>query len=180
MPEFVLMRWGFIPAYVRGDESPPVLINARSETVHEKPAFRAAFMRRRCLLPADGFYEWTGRKGAKRPFLLSRPDGGLFGFAGIWECWQDRVNGGEIDTVAILTCEANGVVGRLHNRMPVILQPEQFEPWLGGEETELETARELMKPVPDDFLQAAEMDPKINDSRIDEPGIQAPVQPALL
>jgi len=180
VPQFVLMRWGFIPAYVKGDERPPVLINARSETVAEKAAFRAAFKRRRCLLPADGFYEWTGPKGAKRPFLFSRPEAGLFGFAGIWECWQDGKNGGEIDTVAILTCGANKVVGQLHDRMPVILRPEQFETWLGGEETELEAASQLLKPAPDDFLQAEEMDPRINNSKIDEPGIQQPVQPALL
>ncbi len=177
------MRWGFVPAYVKDPKTLPLLINARSETAHEKPAFRNAFRRRRCLLPADGFYEWMGRRGAKRPFLVQRPGGALFGLAGIWECWMDRESGAEIDTVAILTCASNKWLSLLHDRMPVVLVPEQFAAWLDCDETDpakLEAARAMAQPVADDFFEMIELDPKINNSKLDEPGIRQPVQPGLL
>lgn len=180
---FVLMRWGFIPGFAKDPKDLPLLINARGETAAEKPAFRNAFRRRRCLLPADGFYEWTGPKGAKRPFLFRSREGGLFGFAGLWECWEDRKNGGEIDTVAILTTGANKVVSALHDRMPVVLARDDFDAWLACDEESpeaAERARALLRPAPEAFLEAVELDPKINNSKLDEPGIQQPVQPALL
>jgi len=182
-PSFALMRWGFVPAYARDLKSAPVLINARSETAPDRPPFRNAFRRRRCLLPADGFYEWIGTRGAKRPLLMRRPGGALFGFAGIWECWIDRVSGGEIDTVAILTCAANRRLSAVHGRMPVVLRPAQFAPWLDCDESDpakLAAAREMANAVPDDFFEMIELDPCINDSRRDEPGIQRPLQPSLL
>jgi putative SOS response-associated peptidase YedK len=169
---FRLMRWGFLPGFVRDPKKLPALINARSETVAEKPAFRNAFKRRRCLLPADGFYEWTGPKGARRPFLLQPMQTGPFGFAGIWECWQDRQSGGEIDTVAILTCAANACLSRLHDRMPVVVAPQDFDLWLDGDETKAEAAKALLLPAPEDFFGIVELHPKINNSKIDEPGIQ--------
>jgi putative SOS response-associated peptidase YedK len=176
---FRLMRWGLLPFFVKDVKQFPILLNARAEGVLTKPAYRDAFARRRCLIPADGFYEWTGPKGRRRPFLLRPRAGGLIAFAGIWERWRDR-EGGEIDTVAVLTCAANATVAALHDRMPVVLPFERFEAWLDITATTAETAAELLQPAPDDLFEAIELDPKINDSKRDEPGIQEPLQPTLL
>jgi putative SOS response-associated peptidase YedK len=155
------------------------MINARGEGIATKSAFRRAFAERRCLVPADGFYEWTGPKGARRPFLLRPRRGGLIAFAGIWERWRDR-EGNETDSVAIITCDANATVAPLHDRMPVVLGPEDFEAWLDCKTTGLDSAEELLKPAPDDPFEAIEMHPQINDSRREEPGIQQPLQTQLL
>jgi putative SOS response-associated peptidase YedK len=176
--QFALVRWGLLPAWVKDPKNSSLLINARGESLTDKPAFQAAMKRRRCLIPADGFYEWTGSK-SRRPFLLRARKRGLIAFAGIWECWRDR-EGAEIDTVAILTCAANATVTPLHNRMPVVLPADAFEAWLDCAGTEAEAALALLQPTPDDLLEAIEIDPKINDSRHDEPDIQQPLQPSLL
>jgi putative SOS response-associated peptidase YedK len=176
---FRLMRWGFLPHFVKDVKQLPTLINARAEGVATKPAFRTAVARRRCLIPADGFYEWTGPKARRRPFLLRPRDGGLIAFAGLWECWRDR-EGGEIDTVAILTYAANATVTPLHDRMPVVLPPHAFEAWLDSAATEVDAALALLQPAPDDLLEAVEIHPKINDPRRDEPGLQEPLQSQLL
>ncbi len=130
-------------------------------------------------MPADGFYEWAGPKGTRRPFLLRPRRGGLIAFAAIWERWRDK-DGGEIDSVAIITCDANGTVAPLHDRMPVVLGMEDFEAWLDCKTTDVSAAQELLKPAPDDLLEAIEMHPQINDSRREEPGIQQPLQTQLL
>jgi putative SOS response-associated peptidase YedK len=172
---FRLMRWGLLPDFVKDPKAFPTLINARAEDALEKASFRNAMRRRRCLVPADGFYEWTGSKRARRPFLLRPRQGGLFAFAGIFESWH-----GEIDTVAILTCPANRLVAKLHDRMPVVLAEEHFEAWLDVEGTTAEDATALLVPAPEDFFEAIELDPKINNSRNDAPGIQEPLQKELL
>lgn len=176
---FRLMRWGLLPAFVKDPKRFPTLINARSEEVLSKPSFRHAVRRRRCLIPADGFYEWTGAKGKKRPFHLRPREPRLIAFAGLYETWQDPA-GGQIDTVTILTCEANRMVAALHDRMPVVLDPEQFEAWLDVEGVTAEEALAILGPAADDLFEAVELDPKINDSRKDEPGIQEPLQLSLL
>jgi putative SOS response-associated peptidase YedK len=134
---------------------------------------------RRCLVPADGFYEWTGPKGARRPFLLRSRQGGLIAFAAIWERWRDRARG-EIDAFAIITCDANATVASLHGRMPVVLGHEHFDSWLDCKITDASAAQAQLQPAPDDLLEAIEMHPQINDSRRDEPGIQQPLQTQLL
>lgn len=174
---FRLMRWGLLPGFVKDPKKFPTLINARSEEVLEKPSFRHAVRRRRCLVPADGFYEWTGQKGKRRPFHLRPRAPRLIAFAGLHECWQDP-QGGEIDTVTILTCAANRTVSALHDRMPVVLEPEQYEDWLDAKRVSAEEALAMIAPAADDLFEAVELDPKINDSRKDEPGIQEPLQPA--
>jgi putative SOS response-associated peptidase YedK len=168
--QFRLMRWGLLPSFVKDPKQFPTLINARGEEVLDKPSFRGAMRYRRCLVPADGFYEWTGPKGKRRP-----PH--LIAFAGIYERWRDP-EGGEVDTVAILTCAANDIVAPLHDRMPVVLPVEHFEAWLDVKGTAPEAA--LLQPASNDLLEAIEMDPKINDSKRDEPGIQQPLEPSLL
>ncbi|OFW71916.1 MAG: hypothetical protein A2W02_01690 [Alphaproteobacteria bacterium RBG_16_64_48] len=176
---FRLMRWGLLPGFVKDPKQFPTLINARSEEVLEKPSFRHAMRFRRCLVPADGFYEWTGPKGERRPFLLRPREARLIAFAGIYERWRDA-DGVEIDTVAILTCPANGTIGLLHDRMPVVLPLQHFAAWLDVKGTPAETAANLLQPAPDALLEAIEMHPKINDSKRDEPGIQEPLEPSLL
>jgi putative SOS response-associated peptidase YedK len=168
---FRLMRWGLLPSFVKDPKKFPTLINARSEEVLEKPSFRNAMRWRRCLIPADGFYEWTGPKGKRRPFLLRHKMPKLIAFAGLYERWRDG-QGGEIDTVAILTCPSNASVSVLHDRMPVVLAPEDFASWLDVKGTPPETAAALLRPAPEDLFEAIELNPKINDSKRDEPGIQ--------
>lgn len=176
---FGLMRWGLLPGFVKDPKQFPTLINARAEEVLEKPSFRHAMRFRRCLVPADGFYEWTGPKGKRRPFLLRPREARLIAFAGIYERWRDA-DGAEIDTVAILTCPAYGTIGLLHDRMPVVLPLEHFAAWLDVKGTPAEAAANLLQPAPDALLEAIEMHPKINDSKRDEPGIQEPLEPSLL
>ena len=176
---FRLMRWGLLPSFVKDPKRFPTLINARAEEVLEKPSFRNAMRWRRCLIPADGFYEWTGPKGKSRPFLLRPKTPKLIAFAGLYERWRDG-QGGEINTVAILTCPSNTLVSVLHDRMPVVLPPEDFASWLDVKGTPPEIAAALLRPAPDDLFEAIELNPKINDSKRDEPGIQEPLQKELL
>jgi putative SOS response-associated peptidase YedK len=175
---FRLMRWGLLPSFVKDPKKFPTLINARSEEVLAKPSFRNAMRWRRCLIPADGFYEWTGPKGKRRPFLLRPKETKLIAFAGLYERWRDA-QGGEIDTVAILTCLSNATVAVLHDRMPVVLAPEDFASWLDVRGTSPEAAAALLRSAPEDLFEAIELDPKINDSKRDEPGIQEPLQHSL-
>jgi putative SOS response-associated peptidase YedK len=176
---FRLMRWGLLPSFIKDPKKFPTLINTRAEEVLDKPSFRHAMRYRRCLIPADGFYEWTGPKGKRRPFLLRPRQAPLIAFAGLYERWRDG-EGGEIDTVAILTCPANRPVAELHDRMPVVLAREHFEAWLDVKGTDPQAALALLQPAPDDLFEAIEMHPKINDSKRDEPGIQEPLEPSLL
>jgi putative SOS response-associated peptidase YedK len=177
--QFKLMRWGLLPSFVKDLKQFPTLINARSEEVLDKASFRHAMRYRRCLVPADGFYEWTGPKGKRRPFLLRPRTPHLIAFAGIYERWRDPA-GGETDTVAILTCPANRAVAPLHDRMPVVLPVEHFAAWLDVNGTDAEAAVALLQPASDDLFEAIEMHPKINDSKRDEFGIQEPLEPSLL
>lgn len=132
------VRWGLVPSW---SKQPPArakpLINARSETAAEKPAFRAAMKRRRCLVPADGFYEWSGQKGDKQPWFITRTDGAPMVFAGLWERWTGEPDPGapeeSVDTFCILTAEASADIAHLHERCPVILEPAAFAAWLDPE-----------------------------------------------
>jgi putative SOS response-associated peptidase YedK len=127
--ELALVRWGLIPGWVKDPREFKMLINARAETAADKPSFRAAIRHRRCLVPADGFYEWTGAPGAKRPHLIRPRHGGPMAMAGIFEHWQGA-DGSEIETLAILTVAANRTMSVFHDRMPAILPPEHFDVWL--------------------------------------------------
>ncbi len=173
---FRLMRWGLLPAFVKDPKTFPTLINARSEGVLNKPSFRHAVRRRRCLVPANGFYEWTGPKGKRRPFHIRPQPPRLIAFAGLYEYWQDP-QGGEIDTATILTCAANRTVSGLHDRMPVVVEPEHYDDWLDVTRVSAEEALAMIGPADDDLFETLELHPKINDSRKDEPGIQEPLQP---
>jgi putative SOS response-associated peptidase YedK len=150
---FRLVRWGFIPGWVKEIKPGKPLINARGETVVEKPSFRNAMKRRRCLIPADGFYEWEGDiPGKKKPHYIQRPDQGLMAFAGLWEHWAGA-DGSELETGVIITTEANPQVGAFHPRSPVIIEPKDFERWFDVENVPPEEAAALLKPVPDGYWQ---------------------------
>jgi putative SOS response-associated peptidase YedK len=178
--QFMLMRWGFIPGWVKDPKDFPLVINIRSESAAEKPSFRAALARRRCLMPADGFYEWhrlgEGRRQENRPYLFRRPDRGFFAFAALWETWHSP-DGSEIDTVAMVTGPANGQMAAIHHRSPVIVPPEAFDAWLDPA-AEPATLRGLLCPPPDDLLEMIRLDDAVNKVANDGPELQLPFDPA--
>lgn len=137
--QFRLMRWGFLPAWVKDPGKFALVINARSETVLEKPSFRNAIKRRRCLLPADGYYEWQASPARKRPFFIRRRDGAPIAFAGVAETWAGP-NGEEVDTVAIVTTAANPEMAMLHERVPVTIAPSDFDRWLDSNVSDADEA----------------------------------------
>ncbi|HEX8355517.1 MAG TPA: SOS response-associated peptidase, partial [Pyrinomonadaceae bacterium] len=145
--EMTLYKWGLVPAWAKDASVGAKLINARSETVTEKPSFREAFKRRRCVIPADGFYEWQRLEGRKQPFFFRMRDERPFGFAGLWERWEGE-GGKVINSCAILTTEANEVLRPVHDRMPVILHPDDYGLWLGAEARELDLVKEMLRPYP--------------------------------
>ena len=142
---FALVRWGFIPSWVKEVKPGKPLINARGETVMEKPSFKNAMRRRRCLVPADGYYEWSGAEGRKVPFFVQAADKGLFALAGLWEHWMGA-DGSELETAVLMTIAPNAELATIHDRMPVIIAPEDYEAWLTGE---TEDAAKLIRPAPD-------------------------------
>jgi len=132
-PEFALVRWGFVPSWAKELGTKP-LINARSETVCEKPSFKNAIRRRRCLIPADGFYEWQDVGATrKQAWFIHKPDHSLFAFGGIWEHWMSP-DGSELESAAMLTAEPNALLANIHDRSPVVILPQDFARWLNAEE----------------------------------------------
>jgi putative SOS response-associated peptidase YedK len=171
--ELVLLRWGLIPSWAGDAASGPLLINARAESAAVKPSFREAFRRRRCLAPADGFYEWrapASGKGAKQPYLIARRDGATLAFAGLWERWQGA-DGVAIESFAIVTTEANAALQSIHPRMPAILEPSDHAAWLDPANT---LAGELLRPAPEDALQATAISGRVNSVANDGPEVVAP------
>jgi putative SOS response-associated peptidase YedK len=138
-------RWGLIPWWSK--EKGPLHINARAESVAAKPAFRDSFSRRRCLIPADGFYEWQSRPDGKQPFFIHAVDGEMLALAGIWSRWTDPETGREISTAAIVTTKSAGAVSSLHDRMPVILAPSLWNAWLDRDLRDPEEIERLLQPV---------------------------------
>jgi len=169
---FALVRWGFIPSWQKEIKPGRLLINARGETVLEKPSFRNAMRRRRCLVPADGFYEWKGETGHKTAHLIARPDHGLFAFGGLWEPWMGP-DGSEIETGVLMTIAPNAEVAAIHDRMPVIIAPEDYDTWLSGE---VEDAARLIRPAPDGSFTVT---PTVIARRGPPPG-DAPAPPSQL
>ena len=147
----VLVRWGFVPSWAKEVAPGKPLTNARSETILEKASFKNAIRRRRCLIPADGFYEWSGPEGRKQAYHIARADGAPFAFAGIWEHWQGA-EGSELETAAIVTTEALPPIAHLHHRMPVIVPPDLHEDWLANDRVEADRALALVMAHPDPTL----------------------------
>ncbi len=134
--ELVMMRWGLIPYWAKDKKIGYKMINARGETIEEKPTFRSLFKKSRCLIPADGFYEWKEIPGEKikQPYFIQLKGEHLFAFAGLWSSWQDPASGETIDTCTIITTAANKLLAKIHDRMPVIIQQEQYGLWLATED----------------------------------------------
>ena len=174
---FALMRWGFIPAWVKDPGLFSLLVNARGESVLDKPAFRNAMKRRRCLLPADGFYEWKNEGARKRPYFVRKKGGGPIAFAGLWETWSGP-DGEEIDTVCIITTTANRMLAPIHDRMPVIVPPEAFDIWLDCDRVDPMTAAALITPAPEHLLEAYEVSLAVNRAANDSPLLIEPVATA--
>jgi putative SOS response-associated peptidase YedK len=177
---FALMRWGLLPSWVKDSKTFPLLINARGESVLEKPAFRNAMRRRRCLIPTDGFYEWKAgdRRGPKQPHLIrAKRDAGEevppLAFAGLFETWTGP-NGEELDTVAIVTTAANRTLSALHDRMPVFIAPDAFDIWLDCANVEAEVAAALIRPAAEDLLEAYPVSTAVNRVVNDSEALIAP------
>lgn len=176
---FRLMRWGFLPGFVKDPKDYPLVFNIRSESLREKPSFRTAIRRRRCLFPADAFYEWQRlgpRKGESRPYLLRRRDGAPFAFAGLYETWIGP-QGEEVDTAAIITTAANAATAHLHPRLPAFIEPENFDLWFEADERRTGAALQLLRPPKDDALAFFEVGPAINKADNDSPEVQRPAIP---
>ena len=165
------LRWGFVPHWYKTPSDGPLLLNARAETIAEKPAFRAAVRERRCLIPADGFYEWTtDASGARLPWFFRRSDGAPIAFAGVWQDWERE--GERLSTCAIVTTEAKGSLTQVHHRVPVILRPEDWALWLGEEGKGAATP--MNAPAEGD-LAFYRVDPRVNSNRASGPSIIAPL-----
>jgi putative SOS response-associated peptidase YedK len=190
------MRWGLIPSWAKDAAIGASCINARADSVADKPAFRDAYKRRRCLVPADGFYEWRVEGGARQPYLIRAPGGGPFAFAGLWESWKARTDmrrpaeptdgplfaapgaapagiiaaGETVETYAIVTTLANEKLAALHERMPVILAPGDYDAWLGGA-----AGAELLRPAPDDAVEFFPVSRRVNSVKYDDPECMAPL-----
>ncbi len=167
-----MLRWGLVPPWADDPQIGSRMINARSETAPEKPSFRRAFRERRCLIPADGFYEWKRMNGGKQPYYIRMDGGHPFAFAGLWESW-DRGGEGEIRSCTILTTGANPLVGEIHDRMPVIVAPDAYDVWLDPD-SEGDELRGLLAPYPEDEMEAYPVSrfvnsPSNNDPRCIEP-----------
>jgi putative SOS response-associated peptidase YedK len=174
----LLVRWGFIPAWAKDTRTFPLLINARAETAIEKAAFRNAMRHRRSLLPASGFYEWK-RDGKDRPqpYWVRPKHGGIVAFAALMEMYADP-GGSEIDTGAILTTAANGDIAYIHDRMPVVIQPEDFSRWLDCRTQEPRDVIDLMRPAQADFFEAIPVSDLVNKVANTGPDLQRRVEPA--
>ncbi len=167
--EIAIVRWGLVPSWAKELGDRP-LFNARSETAAEKPSFKAAFERRRGLVPADAFYEWPpGPGGRAAPHAVRPLAGGVFAMAGIWDVWQSP-DGSEVHSVAILTTEARGALATLHHRMPVILAPDHWAGWLDG-------SSPLPAPVPVESLEAVRVSTRVNTAGADGPDLLDPHTP---
>jgi len=175
---FELRRWGLVPAWADDPRSGFKMINARAETAAERPAYRDAFRRRRCLIPADGFYEWASGPAPRQPYYLKLRDGGVFGMAGLYERWRDP-DGGVLESCAVLTTEANPMVRPIHDRMPVILGAADHALWLDPDANDPESLRPLLSPAAADVLVAHPVSHRVNDTGRDDPHCVEPVPEPL-
>lgn len=172
--ELSLLYWGLIPSWAKDAKMASKLINARAETVAEKPSFRSAFTKRRCLIVADGFYEWQKlADGKKQPFYIHCQDDKPFAFAGLWESWNGE--GETIESCTIITASANEVMQPLHDRMPVILSASDYDQWLDPTFKDKSALKELLEPCPADWLEAYPVSTRVNNPKHDEAECLKPV-----
>jgi putative SOS response-associated peptidase YedK len=161
-------HWGLIPFWAKDSKIGSKMINARSETAAEKPSFRSAMRYRRCLVPADGFYEWQKIDGRKQPVRIQRKDGGVFAMAGLWERWK-KPDGGEKESCTLLTTEPNDLLAQVHNRMPVILSPDDFDLWLDASVQNADAVQHLLRPYPGEDMRYYPVSTYVNNPRNDDP-----------
>jgi putative SOS response-associated peptidase YedK len=185
-PSLALMRWGLLPSWVEEPKTFPLLINARGESVLDKPAFRNAMRRRRCLIPTDGFYEWQAGEasGSKQAYFVRARHGEHdaappLAFAGLWETWTGP-NGEELDTAAIVTTAANRTLSAIHPRMPAFLAPEDFARWLDCDAVPAEEAATLIKPADEVLLEVYPVSPAVNRVANDSEALIAPASPTAM
>lgn len=165
--ELALLRWGLVPSWAKDPAIGNKLINARAETVAEKPSFRAAFKARRCLVPVDGFYEWKRAGGAKQPYRITMADGSPFALAGLWERWTKEPE--PLETFTIITTTANSLMAAIHDRMPVIIDPADYDAWLESPDTTIPTA--LLQPYPANRMSAYPVSSRVNSPRYDDAAV---------
>jgi len=175
-PTLDYMRWGLVPSWTKDISIGQKLINARAETIREKPSFRSAFSRRRCLIPADGFFEWKKPEGGKKlpaePYYFRLRDGKPFAFAGLWEIWHSP-EGDELKTCTILTTDANELVGTVHQRMPILFEVDEAWTWL--QPLAADTLLALLKPFPAEKMEAYPVSRLVNDPKQDDPQCVQPI-----
>ncbi len=173
--ELSLMRWGLIPSWSKYSSVAARMINARSESAATKPAFRDPLKFRRCLIPADGFYEWAKTTKGRQPYCFEVGDGELFAFAGLWDRWKDP-SGNWIKTCSILTTTPNAVTAAVHDRMPVILDPENYEVWLDPGMRSTDAASDLLKPFDARLMRCYPVSSRINSVANDDEECSRPVE----
>jgi len=170
-----LARWGLIPSWTKDPSAAPTMINARSETAHIKPAFRDVLKCRRCLIPADAFYEWKRSGKSRQPYCFEINEGELFGFAGIWDRWKNA-SGDAVETCSILTTTPNAVTAVVHDRMPVILDVDSFDLWLDPGMKDVDLVSELLKPCSAPIMRSYPVGARVNQVANDDEECSAPVQ----
>jgi putative SOS response-associated peptidase YedK len=170
-------KWGLINTWAKDGKRAAAQINARGDTLSKLPAFREAFQKRRCVVPADGFYEWVGAKEARQPVWFHRPDGKLILFAGLYESWQPRPGEWE-RTFTIVTTTPNRLIDPIHDRMPVILADERLDAWLDPRQDDTEALARLLVPAPDDLLIRTFVSARVNSVKNDDPECLEPVEVA--
>jgi putative SOS response-associated peptidase YedK len=173
---FAWMKWGLIPYWAKDASVGYKMINARAETAAQKPAFGEALKKRRCLVPADGFYEWQKTGKVKQPFCITMADEGVFAFAGLWDRWKNA-EGKIVETCSILTTMPNRLVEDIHDRMPAILRPEDYELWLDPGEQRVEAVSELLKPFDSTRMKRYPVSTRVNNVTNDDAECAAPAQP---
>jgi putative SOS response-associated peptidase YedK len=168
------MRWGLVPSWAKDESIGNKMINARMETITQKPSFKTAFMRRRCLVPADGYYEWK-KPGTRTPFRIVLKSHEVFAFAGLWEIWKNK-EGEVIPSYTIITTEADDLVSKIHPRMPVILRPENEDRWIDSTPGDPKTLLKLLDPYPADRIEMYEVSPIVGKANIDMEELIKPIR----
>jgi len=164
------LKWGLVPSWAKDALIGSRMINARAETLMEKPSFREAYKSRRCIIPASGFYEWQrAEKGAKQPFYFYLTNKEVFGFAGLWEEWLDKKSNESLETCTIITTEANDVLKPVHDRMPVILKAADYDEWLDTKEANTDKLQKLLAPYPPDEMSSHAVSRAVNSPTFDSP-----------
>jgi len=173
------LHWGLIPHFAKDRKVAFKCINARSETIDTLPSFRTAFEKRRCLIVADGFFEWRSRGKQKLPYAIARADHRPFAIAGLWENWKDPATGEWVRSCAVVTTSANALVTQIHDRMPVILDPSQYERWLGEEPAQAFELKQLLRPYPAEAMVMWPVSPRMNTPKVDDASVLDTFEDAL-